>query len=293
MGGRFAMGLNLSKKARMFAAIERGDIKKVRKMLDTGYNPDWAKFSGKCALLVAVIENKKDIAELLIARGASFSANYYHEELGETRHETLLHVAASLGHKDIVKLLLAQDGYDHTLLNRLDGSRNTALHLAAANGHADVVTLLLEAGFDHSLKGANGKLPVGYAFQGKHQAVVELISARQQQLEATKAPVAAPAVPAAPLPGAAWKLVSPQSVAHLSAMDELGYKITDVFNFASRERIRIVNNIKTRADNVVTTPFEDLRPAQIEEAKAQLEKLGGQLAGEDAATKKRLPPPSA
>jgi len=285
------MGLHLSRKSRMFAAIERGDVKTVRKMLDKGYHPDSATFGGKCALLVAVIADKKEIVALLLERGGSLSANYYHDELGDTRNETLLHLAAALGRQEIVAQLLEHDRYDRTLIDRLDSNRNTALHLAAANGHLAVVRQLLSAGFDPALKGANGKQPVGYAFQGKHQEIVELLQGAVAARELAKnppKPAPAPVKPEPP-PGP-WKLVGPESVAHQSGMEELGYKITDVFNFSSRERIRIVNNLKTRADSVTTVSFNDLGDTrQIEEALEALKRLGG-TAPEDTAVKRDLRP---
>jgi len=283
----------LTQKGRMFAAVERGDINKVRRMLDNGYNPDEAKWSGKCALLLAVIHNKPAIAELLIERGATFSGYYYHSEFGDSRHETLLHIAAELGHKDIVKLLIAHDRYDRSFIDKPDTNRNSALHLAAAKGHAEIAQILVDYGFDPVLKGANGKLPIGYAHQGKHDALVDLLTVLQKRAEQLKNPPKAIEPAPAPKPADdSWKLVNAQSVAHLSGMDALGYKITDVFNFASRERIRIVNNLKTRADNVETTSFDDLRDnAQVQEAFAKLKELGGN-ADEPAAKKPRgLNPP--
>ena len=86
-----------------------------------------------------------------------------------------------------------------------------------------------------------------------------------------------------------------QAVALLSTMDEFGYKITDVFNFASRERIRIVNNLKTRADNVETTPFDNLADrTQVEEAYKFLIALGGRADAASLGNKKKpnLPPPA-
>ncbi|MDE1151754.1 MAG: ankyrin repeat domain-containing protein [Micavibrio sp.] len=284
----------LTAKGRMFAAVERGDINRVRRMLDNGYNPDEAKWSGKCALLLAVIHNKPEIAELLIERGATFSGYYYHSEFGDTRHETLLHIAAELGHKDIVKLLIAHDRYDRSFIDKPDTNRNSALHLAAARGHGEIAEMLVDYGFDPALKGANGKLPIGYAHQGKHEAVVDLLTVLQKRVALLKNPPRQlEPVPAQKPASDSWKLVNTQSVAHLSAMDDLGYKITDVFNFASRERIRIVNNLKTRADNVETTSFDELRDgAQLQEAYQKLIALGG-TADEPAAKKPpRLGPPN-
>ncbi len=285
----------LTKKGRMFAAIERGDIKAVRRMLDNGYQPDWAKMSGKSALLVAVINNKCDIAELLIERGASFSAYYYHSVLGDTRHETLVHIAAELGHKDMVKLLLDHDRYDRAMIDKPDSNHNSALHIAAFKGHAEIVQMLLDYGFNAEMKGGNSKLAIGYAHQGKHQQVVDILTARQAKLlEAKNAPKQIEPAPEKPKHGE-WKLVNDQAVALLSTMDEFGYKITDVFNFASRERIRIVNNLKTRADNVETTPFDNLADrTQVEEAYKFLIALGGRADAASLGNKKKpnLPPPA-
>jgi hypothetical protein len=213
---------------------------------------------------------------MLIRRGANFSRQYYHYLLGDARNETLLHVAAELGRKDIVELLLAQDKYDHSLKDRPDSSRNTALHLAAARGHADIVRLLLDEGFDPAQKGANGRTPAGYAHQGGNREVLDLLNAAVLK---KAAPRPAPAAPEPPPPaGPQWKLVSPHSVAQVSEMADIGYRLTDIFNFASGERIRVLNNLKTKADSVETAPFADLPTAKIEEAQAALTRLGGAAA---------------
>jgi ankyrin repeat protein len=259
----------ITRKGRFFDAVTRNDIAKVRKFLDEGFPVEYATFGGRNALLIAVIEGHREMAEMLIDRGANFARYYYHDLIpGGTRHETLLHVAAELGHKDIVDMLLERDKYDRALIDKPDSDRNTALHLAAARGHADIVRILLDHGFSPQVKGANGKTPMGYAYQGHYQNVVDMLAAATAKPESP--------APEKPRPREEWKLLSAKSVAHVTEMPEVGYRMTDVFNFASHERLRIVNNLKTRADSVETTPFAAMADrAALEEALEALKRLGG------------------
>jgi hypothetical protein len=275
----------ITRKGRFLNAVRRNDVKKVEKFLDSGFPIEFETWSGNNALLFAVIDGHKEMTEMLIRRGAKFARYYGHYALGdEGRQDTLLHIAAELGHKDIVLLLLEHDKYDRSLINKVDGKRNTALHQAAANGHAEIVSILLDHGFDPTIKGENGKTPTGFAFQGRHEKIIALLTEAQQKMAAQ-----APPPPKEPAPKAEWKLVSEHSVAHVSEMTDIGYKLADVFNFETRERIRIVNNLKTRADHVETTGFSELSDRkQIEDAHAALVRLGG-TADEDVLKEKAIP----
>lgn len=282
----------LTRKGRFLAAVRRNDVARVEKYLDKGFPVEFETLAGRNALIYAVIDGHREMAEMLIRRGANFSRQYYHYLLGDGRNETLLHIAAELGRKEIVDLLLAHDKYDHSLVNRMDSGRNTALHLAAARGHLDIVKTLLDHGFDPAQKGANGRTPAGFAHQGGHAQVLELINAATAKAAQRPAPPPEPPKP----PAQQWKLVSPDSVAHVSEMPDIGYRLTDLFNFSSGERIRIVNNLKTKADSVETASFSSLPDAQVEEALAALVKLGGNgdlhLRGK-VARPARLSPPDA
>lgn len=283
----------ITRKGRFFNAVRRNDVQKVGKYLDAGFPIEYASWSGNNALLLAVLHGHKDMAEMLLRRGANFARYYSHDVTGQPRYETLLHVAAERGHKEIVTMLLEHDKYDKSLINKPDADHNTALHLAAAQGQAEIVSILLDHGFDPSAKGENGKTPLGFAHQGRHEAVIGLITGAQKKSEPT-APAPKPPVQATD----GWKLVSPHSVAHVSEMTDIGYKLSDVFNFQSRERIRIVNNLKTRADHIETTSFADLPDQkQLGDAYAALIRLGGEpddsFTAEKALPKARLAPPDA
>lgn len=66
---------------------------------------------------------------------------------GEQPAQGLLRAAASLGHLQLVHLLLTLLGDSHAVAAH-DGSGSTALHAAAAAGHAAVVQCLLSAAPD-------------------------------------------------------------------------------------------------------------------------------------------------
>jgi hypothetical protein len=277
-----------TQKGKILNAVRNNDIKSVTRLLDRGYNANTSYWDGEGPLLMAVYLGRTEIVELLVSRGADPFGQHHHEEMTTGIWQTLLHVAAANGHQKIVDLLLEGDKYDKALINRIDNNRNTALHLAAAGGHVEIVKTLLAHGFDPALTGANGKKAVGFAYQGKHAAVVELLEAYKKPLPAAapQAPVAAPVAQAE----GDWKLLNPDTVAKVCDVGGVGYKITDVFNFAAGERIRIVNNLKTKADHVETTPFAKLTDQrQLDEARDALQALGGKHDAEFSDKTKKLP----
>ncbi|MDI1228889.1 MAG: ankyrin repeat domain-containing protein [bacterium] len=284
-----------TQKGKILNAVRDNDIKSVTRLLDKGYNANTAYWDGDSALLMAVFLGRTEIVELLVARGADPFGQHHHDPMTTGIWQTLLHVASANGHAKIVDFLLEGDKYDKALINRIDNNRNTALHLAAGGGHLEIVKTLLAHGFDPALTGANGKKAVGFAYQGKHAGVVELLEAVKKPVAAAlpSLPVAAPVAPAE----SDWKLLNPDTVAKVCDVGGVGYKITDVFNFASGERIRIVNNLKTKADHIESTPFDKLSDQrQLDEARGALESLGGHVTSPHAdKTKKRArllqPPP--
>lgn len=73
-----------------------------------------------------------------------------------------------------------------------------------------------------------------------------------------------------------WTLMSETHVAHTLSNEQLGYKLTDVFDFRASERIRIVNNIATNRDQIETCSFDVIADKTIlEEAFNELSARGG------------------
>lgn len=152
-------------------AVENGDERRVRAMLDADPGLIEQRHEGATPLHFAAIGNGTQVVDVLIERGADFAATDdefratplgWANEGGRTsmvRHlvtrgaEVGLHQAAAYGLIDQVRRLLRarpaqvdqQDGY------------GTPLHQAALWGHADIVELLLRHGANPELRARNGR----------------------------------------------------------------------------------------------------------------------------------------
>ncbi|CAJ0585541.1 unnamed protein product, partial [Mesorhabditis spiculigera] len=132
--------LNLANKAGytpvMLAALSNldDDIEKtvVARLFQAGDVNARATQHGQTALMLAVSHGKFPTTQLLIENGAD--VNIQDEE-----GSTALMCAAEHGHRDLVKLLLAQPDIDAQLA---DCDASTALKIAVENGHSDIGVLI-------------------------------------------------------------------------------------------------------------------------------------------------------
>jgi uncharacterized protein len=175
--------------AALFGAIKAGDFERVKAMLTA--NPELIAArarSGESAILTAVYHRQKEIANLLVARGAPMSIFEASaagevervERLIEEDHPAIvafshdgwtpLHLAAFFGHAKIAELLLAA-GADARARSRND-TANTPLHAALAGNHKMAAGLLLGAGADVNAGDAAGWRPLHLA---AHNGNVELM----------------------------------------------------------------------------------------------------------------------
>jgi len=252
---------------RIAQAIENDRMDDLEKLLGKGADPNAREEYRRTPLELAVLRGNLPAAILLIGAGAGRDMAY--------EDGSLLHVAAARGHVKMAQLLLEKFP---DLAEEEDSAGNTPLHLAAQAGHAEMVTFLIDAGFDPARKNAGNRTALYLAQVKAHPDVIEILEAYHQ-----KNPLPKPVLPKqvveapAPAPAAAesWHRLSDTRIAHVIFDDAIGYRTTEIFNFAVRERTRLYQNVETRAETSETQQFDDLaEKAPIEDALARLRAEG-------------------
>ena len=153
-------------------AAKDGNIEAIKQHLDAGGYVDaknkkniGTAFHGATLLHGAAENGHKEIAELLIAKGANVNAR-------NRQGWTPLMVAAKRGKVDIAKLLMIKES-DPNPHNK----GWTSLHRAAYHNEVEIVAFLVEMGLDINAKDDQGQTPLHWpANYGKVQMVNYLIS---------------------------------------------------------------------------------------------------------------------
>lgn len=149
-------------------AIKNGDISVVREMLEKDpsliYKTD---LFSKTALHYASCENKCDITELLISKGAAINAKAKNDE-----DSTPLFEAIENGHLEMVKLLVSK-GAD--IRSRLRHNEMTALHIAAQNGYDEIIEFLISMGADIDAKDLEGDTSLICSIKERHRDTSSLL----------------------------------------------------------------------------------------------------------------------
>ena len=131
---------------RINRACSSGNLPEVERLLKI--NPYLINFGDRVNLLPiqsAVLNNKKDVAEFLVSKGANLNLDSYSSY---RCFGTPLYMAADNGLAEMVEFLLL-NGADVNRKNRYNG---TPLHAAAEKGYLEIVEMLLSAGADVNVK---------------------------------------------------------------------------------------------------------------------------------------------
>lgn len=157
-------------------AIAKGDIKKVKEMLEkdpslaSGIVNYSGEFYGYTLLRLTARYNNKEMAELLIKYGAPVN------EINNS-YTTSLHTAAEYNSKDVAELLI-KNGAD---VNAQGDISQTPLHTAAYHNSKEVAELLIKNGANLNAGDyfcgchSSGNSPLHYAVWGNSIDVAELL----------------------------------------------------------------------------------------------------------------------
>ena len=179
-----------------------GDIDKVKSLIETGTSVNGEpRRGGRTPLYWAVKNKHKDVAKLLIDKGANVSSInllYYACWYGyrdfvelfmqkgadansKNWGESPSHYAVWGGHADILELLLAK-GAD---ANAKGTDAWSLLHYAAGSGSTDMTRLLLDKGADVNAKESKGgQTPLHRAVEKGHITVAKLLIANSADVNA-------------------------------------------------------------------------------------------------------------
>ena len=141
----------------LIPAVKRGDIVRVRELLDSGEDPNTREhYTNRTALMIASEYGHTEIVRLLLDRGADINS--------QNDSYTALIKASMLGKGDMAEFLLVR-GADPNIQNikgdtaLINAARysNSILNLEKGTDYIKVVELLLRHGADPNIRNWNGK----------------------------------------------------------------------------------------------------------------------------------------
>jgi ankyrin repeat protein len=184
-------------------AIKAGEFDRVKAMVSAAPELiDARARTGDSAILTAVYHRQKEIANLLVARGATLtifeaSAAGEIERVERLLDEdaasintysadgwTPLHLASFFGHSRVAELLLAR-GAAVTAVSR-NPNGNTPLHSALAGNHKFVAGVLLGGGADVNAADAGGWRPLHIATANNNLDAMRTLIAQGADVSAGK-----------------------------------------------------------------------------------------------------------
>jgi hypothetical protein len=262
------MGFFHSKKSFLKAA-RTGDMDEMTHCLDhcvpRKFSIDVEDDTGLTALFIAVQEGNSSVALALINAGAN--ANCHNAD-----YVYPLHNAAFRGDLDVVKALVgARTDIDAVIRT----NNRTALHWAVDKEMGGVIEFLVKSGARTDIADKSGR------------TAIELAKGKPHLLKLFPGVPAPAAVASENAAAEKWTLVGKNRIAHYGAYPEIGRKITEIFNFESRERTVITENLKTGAETLSPPEsFDNLSEDALLKALSEFRAAGGTASDEFVAGNK-------
>jgi ankyrin repeat protein len=243
------------------AAVSVDDEEMVRMLLKAGANP-----AAGGLLLRALQKENAGISRAVLEAGAPIGEK-------DSAGWQPLHHAAALGFVDIVTKIL-EGGAD---VDAHGASGKTALHRAAEAGRTEVVRLLLSRGARPDLEDDYHLTPASWARSKGFAPALGLLEDAEKRLRKECAP---PEMQES-RPHESWVRMDGGKVARIGYYAPLERKLTEIFNFESRQHIIISENLKTGAESISQPQSFDALPDDVlRGAVESFRQLGGILEDE-------------
>lgn len=226
-----------------------------------------ADVSRGAPLITALEHESFALAERLLKAGAD------PEAVGSSRSRPI-HYAAQNGQTGVMAALLER-GAD---METKDYYGNTPLHVAISHGHPQIVRMLVDKGARIDVQNSHSVDAYAQAQQSRRPEMLEIIEPLAKEALAkrtTPLNATADVMPAGD--AEIWVRMGAQKVARVGVYPALGRRLTEIFNFESRERLIISENLKTQAENL-TPPqsFDEMPEPLLRKALEAFRAQGGQ-----------------
>lgn len=252
----------------MALAVQSNRHTVVKRFLDAGADINQVVPGNITMLTLAALRADTAMIDLLIAAKADINkgqplqqALYYgHESIAlqllnaganmeeEGRNgQRPLHYAASQGHNQLLKLLIEKNAD----VNAQDQDGNTPLHHAISRGNIGAVDALLKKGARTDIENHQGATAVQLAAERGNKQIRRLIEPVAQEALAKSTTALTASATALPEQDAeVWVPMGRHQMARVGVYPALSRRLTEIFNFETRERLIITENLKTGAENV-------------------------------------------
>lgn len=251
------------------ARLGRADM--LNTMLKFGLNANTPDNEGHTPLAMTFMNKQREAAQVLIKRGADVNAH-------AADYITPLHFAAHQGDIELVKMLVS---YGADINAVIVNNGYTPLHWAVIQGHANIVEFLVQSGArtDMPDKKGNTQLELATAKGAHLQKILETPVAKN-------APVEEPAAPAYSA-NDRWLRTGEHQVTHIGEIPDINRRLTEIFNFETRERTVINENTRSGVETTSAPEnFDNIAEAALRKAIAEFVKLGGEAVESDVIGKR-------
>lgn len=247
---------------KLAAAVEDNDLKRAKLLLAEGAKPDGIGYRSENALNVAVEHNRLEMVNLLLEAGANPNA---HVSYSST---TPFLNAAARGQTDIAAAMLAK-----AKINSVDYRGNTAYALAVAAKNKPLAELLLNNGAAVDARNRSGWTPLFYAVRNGDTTTVDTLIGKGARIdyldtddrsvldiarEVDRHDILVKLQEYADSKIPEWQVTKPQELAHVSILRAQGLRLTEVFNFETKQCTIVSHDYASERDAVAQRSFADL-----------------------------------